>query len=85
MQLQTVFNSLCAPAKIYLVLSTVAIVVGIFNKFSFMAIMGKILFMLFWVFILNYLCMHGLKTLSWLLVLLPYIIMLFVFMGMMKM
>jgi hypothetical protein len=50
-----------------------------------MAIMGKILFMLFWVFILNYLCMHGLKTLSWLLVLLPYIIMLFVFMGMMKM
>lgn len=73
------------PAKIYLIISTVAIVVGIFNKFSFMAIMGKILFMLFWVFILNYLCMHGLKTLSWLLVLLPYIIMLFVFMGMMKM
>lgn len=73
------------PAKIYMVLSTVAIVVGIFNKFSFLSIMGKILFMLFWVFILNYLCMHGLKTISWILVLLPYIIMLFVFIGMMKM
>ena len=68
-----------------MVLSTVAIVVGIFNKFSFMAIMGKILFMLFWVFVLNYLCMHGLKTISWLLVILPYVIMMFVFMGLMKM
>lgn len=70
------------PAKIYMVLSTVAIVVGIFNKFSFMSIMCKILFMLFWVFVLNYLCMHGLKTISWLLVVLPYVIMLMMFMGM---
>ena len=39
-----------------------------------MAIATKLVFALIWTFLLGWLCSKGLKTLSWFLVLLPYIL-----------
>jgi hypothetical protein len=61
---------LCTPAIVYLVLSIVALFVGA-KVFTIIHVLGIIL----WTFILNYLCSIGLTTISWILVLLPIIIM----------
>ena len=36
--------------------------------------MVKILYVLFWTFVLNFLCRKGLKSLSWFLVLVPFVL-----------
>lgn len=65
---------ICAPAKLYLVISAIAIIMALFNKFSMKSILGKTLFILLWTWILNFLCKKGYKTISWFLVLIPYIL-----------
>lgn len=68
---------LCTPALIYLVLSIIALFLG-----TKMITAVNILLILLWTFILNYLCSIGLTTISWILVLLPLIIMFgFIFMS----
>ena len=70
------FTSLCTPSKVYFVLSVLAIVIALYNKFQLSAIAIKAVFVLFWTYILNLLCKNGHKGFSWFLVLLPYIIVL---------
>jgi hypothetical protein len=68
---------LCTPALVYLVLSVIGLFLGS-KMFTVIHILGILL----WTFILNYLCSIGLKTVSWILVLLPVIIMFgFIFMA----
>ena len=68
------FSKLCSPAKLYLVITVIGIVLSLFNKISVVAVLVKAIFALFWTFVLNWLCEKGYKTLSWILVLLPFII-----------
>lgn len=67
---------LCAPALVYLVLSVIGLFIG-----AHMFTIIHVLSILLWTFILNYICSIGYTTLSWILVLLPIIIMVGVILG----
>ena len=70
---------LCLPALIYLVLGIIGIIYY-FNKYSIGTILIKTFFILLWTLLLNYICSCGYEVISWILVLLPFILMaLFVF------
>jgi prepilin signal peptidase PulO-like enzyme (type II secretory pathway) len=69
------FRYLCTPAKIYFAIAVIAAVFAIFNGAALMAVFMKLVFAFLWTFFLGWLCKKGMKTLSWFLVLLPYIIM----------
>jgi len=71
------FSKLCTPAKIYFAIAVLAIIFALFSGFSFIYAFWKLLFAFIWTYILSWLCKKGYKTLSWVLVLLPYIIILF--------
>jgi F0F1-type ATP synthase assembly protein I len=68
------FSKLCTPAKIYFAIAVVASIFALFKGVGLLAVAFKLLFAFIWTFILGWLCSKGLKTLSWFLVLLPYII-----------
>jgi hypothetical protein len=78
------FESLCDPAKLYLGLVLVSIIFSLFNGFPFVAALVKVLFALFWTFVLNWLCDKGYKSVSWFFVLLPFIMIGLTFLGIMK-
>jgi len=61
--------TLCTPAMVYLVLSIVAMIVGVK-----MLTIVHVVFVLLWTFLLNFLCSKGYKTVSWVLVLLPIVV-----------
>ena len=69
------FSSICTPAQLYLVLSVIALIFGLMSKFSISTLFIKGFFILLWTWILNWLCSKGYKTISWILVLLPFIFM----------
>jgi hypothetical protein len=69
------FSKLCTPAKIYFAIAVIAAVVSLVNGASIMTEFWKIVFAFIWTFILGWLCKKGYTSISWFLVLLPYIIM----------
>jgi len=71
------FSKYCTPAQLYLVLGAIGIVMGFFKNFSMKTLLTKALFLVIWAWVLNWLCSKGFKAVSWLLVLLPYILVLF--------
>ena len=75
MKVPKTLKDLCTPALVYFVISIITILIALFNRVKLVAIGAKLLFALFWTFVLNYLCRKGYKSVSWLLVLLPYIVM----------
>jgi hypothetical protein len=72
-------SKLCTPAMLYLVLASISIVIGVFQKFQFFSLLVKVIFVGAWTWFLNFLCSKGYKAISWFLVLLPFLIMLGVF------
>lgn len=75
------FSKLCTPAKIYFAIAVIATIIALFNGFSVMAAFMKLFFAFIWTYILSWLCDKGYKSLSWFLVLLPYIIILLAMLG----
>ena len=78
------FSKLCTPAKVYFALAVLASLIALFNRMSVVGVFVKLVFAFIWTFVLGYLCDQGYKSLSWFLVLLPYIIILLVLLGMMN-
>lgn len=78
------FSELCSPAKLYFVLVIISIIIGLFSGFQILAIIVKLIFAFIWTIVLNWLCKKGWKTLSWILVLLPFILIVLVYIGMWK-
>ncbi len=68
------FSELCTPAKIYFAIAVIASIFALFNRVGVMAVVMKLFFAFIWTFVLGWLCKKGLTSLSWFLVLLPYII-----------
>ena len=68
------FSKLCTPAKIYFGIAVIAIIFALFNGVSLMLAFTKLLFAFIWTFVLGWLCDKGYSSISWFLVLLPYII-----------
>jgi membrane-bound ClpP family serine protease len=69
------FRYLCTPAKIYFSIAVIAAIFALLNGAGLMVIFMNLIFAFAWTFVLGWLCKKGMKTLSWFLVLLPYIIM----------
>lgn len=67
---------LCAPASIYLVLSMVVLVLGIFSGISALTLIFKSALIVVWTFLLNWLCSRGFAILAWLILLLPVLLIL---------
>jgi len=79
MKLTKTFKELCTPAALYFVISVIAIIIALFNGMKLMAVGIKAIFVIIYTFFLNFLCKKGFKSVSWFLVLLPYILMLAIF------
>lgn len=69
------FRKLCTPAKIYFAIAVIAAIIGLFNGLPIMYAFWKLLFAFIWTYVLGWLCNKGYTSISWFLVLLPYIIM----------
>lgn len=65
---------ICSPALLYLIIGVLAIGGMIFEKISINVVLLKSLFIIIWTWFLDFLCKKGHSTVSWILVLLPYII-----------
>lgn len=69
------FSKLCTPAKIYFAIAVIAALFGLFNGASLIYEFWKMIFAFIWTYILGWLCKRGYTSVSWFLVLLPYILM----------
>ena len=68
------FRKLCTPAKIYFAIAVISTIIALFKGFSLMAAVVKMVFAFIWTFVLGWLCKKGYSSISWFLVLLPYIV-----------
>jgi len=68
------FSKLCTPAKVYFAIAVIASAFALYNGFSLSSVALKLIFAFIWTFVLGWLCDKGYKTISWVLVLLPYIV-----------
>lgn len=71
------FKALCTPAKIYFFLAVLSAIIMLLNRVHIITVFIKLVFALIWTMILGWLCKEGFKALSWFIVLLPFVIMLF--------
>lgn len=78
------FSKLCTPAKVYFAIAVIACIIALFNNVSIFGVFIKLVFAFIWTYVLAWLCDKGYKTLSWFLVLLPYIILLLAVFGVMR-
>lgn len=83
--MKDMFKQMCTPAQIYLVISVFAGLLSLLTENAVSSVIVNLLFALLWTYILSWLCRQGYESLSWFLVLLPYIILLLGMVGMMKM
>ena len=81
MNFRTKFEHLCSPAQFYFVLSMIGISVGIVSNLLFNETVRlpshfiTFIVALFWTWVLNAVCRDGFNTLSWAMVLIPYMLM----------
>lgn len=68
--------NLCTPALLYFILAVMSILLLIVNKTTATIVMMKMVGVLLWTWILNFVCKKGFTTVSWVLVLSPYVIIL---------
>ena len=73
------FSKYCTPAQLYLVLGAIGIIMGFFTNYSIETLLTKSLFLVIWAWVLNWLCSKGFKAISWILVLLPFIMVFFTY------
>ena len=71
MNISHTISSLCSPAFIYLIIAASTIM---FNyRHLSRTLIYYVIVMLIWTWILNYLCKMGYTTLSWVLLIVPFI------------
>lgn len=73
-------SKLCTPAMLYLVFSAITIIYGVMQNFKPISLIIKVVFVGLWTWVLNWLCSKGYSVISWVLVLLPFILMLGMYM-----
>jgi hypothetical protein len=82
--MNTDFKKLCTPAKIYFAISLLSCILMLLNREHILNIFSKLIFAFLWAFILGWLCSKGYKSISWFLVLLPFIMTFLVSFGIMR-
>ena len=78
------FKKLCTPARIYFILSVLSCIIAFFNGVRFLTVGINLIIAFIWTAVLGWFCRNGFTNVSWLLVLFPYFMMLFVFFGVMS-
>ena len=73
------FSKYCTPAQLYLVLGAIGIISAFMKNFSIETLLTNALFLVIWAWVLDWLCSKGFKSISWILVLMPFILMAFMF------
>lgn len=68
------FAKYCTPAQIYLVLALIGIVAGFLKNFRVLTLITHSVFVVLFSWILNFLCRKGFTAISWILVLLPFVL-----------
>lgn len=66
---------LCDPAMVYFGLACISILFGLMGSIGARSLIAKGIYAIIWTYILNFLCEKGYKTLSWFLVILPFVMM----------
>ena len=83
MKLVQQYNKLCSPSAAFLVVSLTSLLLILFyqkrnvkkrNPLLLMLLMLKIVYVLFWTWILDLICKSGHKGFAWALVLAPYVL-----------
>ena len=64
---------LCTPAIVYLVIGILSLI-WYFTQYSFGTVLFKAIFVGLWTWLLNFICSRGYTYVSWILVLLPIIL-----------
>jgi len=64
---------ICVPAMLYLILSVLALVTMAMKNCGALCLLFKVLFIAIWTWFLNFLCSNGYTVISWVLVLLPFV------------
>lgn len=67
-------SGICVPAQVYLILSILLLLAGAYYNFSILTLFVKVVFIGIWTWILNLLCKSDYMVLSWILALLPFIL-----------
>jgi hypothetical protein len=67
-------SKLCTPAKIYFAIAVISSMFALMNRVPMVAVFVNLVFACVWTYILGWLCTKGYRSISWFLVLLPYII-----------
>jgi len=70
-------GNLCAPALVYLILSVIVTVLESTISFNIVIILINILFIGLWTFVLNWICSTGYSIISWVMIIVPIIIAVF--------
>ena len=73
------FGKYCTPAQLYLLLGAIGIIMGFFKNYGVWTLLTEALFLVIWTWVLNWLCSKGFKAISWILVLLPFIMTFFTY------
>ena len=73
---KNLFKNLCTPAKIYFAIAVISSIVALINGVGFGSVLIKLIFAFFWTYVLGWLCNKGYKSISWFLVLFPFILIL---------
>ena len=66
---------LCGPAMVYFAFACLSILFGLMGNISGMSLVAKGIWAILWTYILNFVCEKGYETISWFLVLLPFVLM----------
>jgi len=69
----TVYDTLCTPAKIYLILLIPLIFSMFYQKFSIWNLVALFIWAPIWTYMLNWLCSKGYSVISWFLIFIPLI------------
>lgn len=70
------FKKICTPAQLYFILGLIGILASLQMKFNLNLTVLNVLTLLLWTFLLNMFCNWGWSSLSWFLILFPYVLLL---------
>lgn len=68
-------KTLCTPAKIYFAFTMLSAIWMLVSRVNAMAVIVKLVFAFLWTLVLGWLCKKGLKAVSWILVIMPFVLM----------
>ena len=83
--MKTNVSKFCTPAKLYFAIAVLGSVMALLQRVPVMPVAVKMGFAFLWAMLLNYLCTKGYTSVSWFLVVIPYVVIMLGVIGFMQM